>query len=85
MVGVKLFFSVLSFCFNRDKTMIKSSSHAQHYNVNPHPSQEDTRYHISDKSILIGGLGPVQKVIGQILFFAKIIIELELFSTSKIG
>ena len=28
------------------------------------------------------GLGPVQKAIGHIFFSAKIIIELELFSTS---
>ena len=37
---------------------------------------------IRDWSIFIGGLGPVQKAIGHILFFAKIIIDLELFSTS---
>ena len=35
-----------------------------------------------DWSIFNGGFGPVQKSIGQILYFAKIIIELELFSTS---
>ena len=37
---------------------------------------------VKDRSIFIGGLGLVQKAIGHILFSAKIIIELELFSTS---
>ena len=37
---------------------------------------------VRDLSIFIGGLGPVQKAIGHILFSAKMIIELELFSTS---
>ena len=41
-----------------------------------------TNMDVRDRSIFIGGLGPVQKVIGHILFLAKIIIELELFSTS---
>ena len=37
---------------------------------------------VRDRSIFIGGLGLVQKAIRHILFCAKIIIELELFSSS---
>ena len=39
---------------------------------------------LRDWSIFIRGLGPVQKVIGHLLFLDKIINELELFSTSAI-
>ena len=59
--------------------------HPVNYNTFQVIYQDNTRgydnHFIRDRSIFIGG-GGVQKAIGQILFSDKIVIELELVSTS---